>query len=82
MLTINQKYKVNILPKKELNNNVEENQYNKNIVNGKGINELISKVKDIKIKELNKIKNSKKKTILKNAFQKRNQRDWGYTPKI
>ena len=55
MLTINQKYKIKILPKKELNNNVEEEiQYNKNIVNGKGINELIEKVKDIKIKELNK----------------------------
>ena len=54
MLTINQKYKIKILPKKELNNNNEEEiQYNKNIVNGKGINELISKVKDIKIKELN-----------------------------
>ena len=62
MLTINKKYKIKILPKKELNNNVEEEiQYNKNIVNGKGINELISKVKDIKIKELNKKKNSNKK---------------------
>ena len=66
MLTINQKYKIKILPKKELNNNVEEEiQYNKNIVNGKGINELISKVKDIKIKELNKKKNSNKKINLK-----------------
>ena len=59
MLTINQKYKIKILPKKELNNNEEmlkltDIQYNKNIVNGKGINELIEKVKDIKIKELNK----------------------------
>ena len=53
MLTINQKYKIKILPKKELNNNVEEIQYNTNIVNGKGINELIEKVKDMKIKELN-----------------------------
>ena len=62
MLTINKKYKIRILPKKELNNNVEEEiQYNKNIVNGKGINELIEKVKDIKIKELNKKKNSNKK---------------------
>jgi len=61
MLTINQKYKIKILPKKELNNNVEEIQYNTNIVNGKGINELIEKVKDIKIKELNKKKNSNKK---------------------
>ena len=62
MLTINKKYKIKILPKKELNNNVEEEiQYNKNIVNGKGINELIEKVKDIKIKELNKKKNSNKK---------------------
>ena len=56
MLTINQKYKIKILPKKELNNNEEmlkltDIQYNKNIVNGKGINELIEKVKDIKIKE-------------------------------
>ena len=59
MLTINQKYKIKILPKKELNNNEEmlkltDIQYNKNIVNGKGINELIEKVKDMKIKELNK----------------------------
>jgi hypothetical protein len=66
MLTINQKYKIKILPKKELNNNEEmlkltDIQYNKNIVNGKGINELIEKVKDIKIKELNKKKNSNKK---------------------
>jgi hypothetical protein len=61
MLTINQKYKIKILPKKELNNNVEEIQYNTNIVNGKGINELIEKVKDMKIKELNKKKNSNKK---------------------
>ena len=66
MLTINQKYKIKILPKKELNNNEEmlkltDIQYNKNIVNGKGINELKSKVKDIKIKELNKKKNSNKK---------------------
>ena len=62
MLTINKKYKIKILPKKELNNNVEEEiQYNKNIVNGKGINELIEKVKDIKIKELNIKKNSNKK---------------------
>ena len=62
MLTINKKYKIKILPKKELNNNNEEEiQYNKNIVNGKGINELIEKVKDMKIKELNKKKNSNKK---------------------
>ena len=61
MLTINQKYKIKILPKKELNNNVEEIQYNTNIVNGKGINELIEKVKDMKIKELNKKKNQIKK---------------------
>ena len=62
MLTINKKYKIKILPKKELNNIVEEEiQYNKNIVNGKGINELIEKVKDIKIKELNKKMNSIKK---------------------
>jgi hypothetical protein len=61
MLTINQKYKIKILPKKELNNDVEEIQYNTNIVNGKGINELIEKVKDMKIKELNKKKNSNKK---------------------
>jgi len=61
MLTINQKYKIKILPKKELNNNVEEIQYNTNIVDGKGINELIEKVKDMKIKELNKKKNSNKK---------------------
>jgi hypothetical protein len=66
MLTINQKYKIKILPKKELNNNEEmlkltDIQYNKNIVNGKGINELIEKVKDIKIKELNKKKKSNKK---------------------
>ena len=61
MLTINKKYKINILPKKELKDNVEEIQYNTNIVNGKGINELISKVKDIKIKELNKKKNLNKK---------------------
>ena len=61
MLTINQKYKIKILPKKELNNNVEEIQYNTNIVNGKGINKLIEKVKDMKIKELNKKKNSNKK---------------------
>ena len=59
MLTINQKYKIKILPKKELNNNVEEIQYNTNIVNGKGLNELIEKVKDIKIKELNKKKEFK-----------------------
>jgi hypothetical protein len=64
MLTINQKYKIKILPKKELNNNEEmlkltDIQYNKNIVNGKGINELIEKVKDIKIKELNKKKEFK-----------------------
>ena len=62
MLTINKKHKIKILPKKELNNIVEEEiQYNKNIVNGKGINELIEKVKDIKIKELNKKKKSNKK---------------------
>jgi hypothetical protein len=61
MLTINQKYKIKIIPKKELNNNVEEIQYNTNIVSGKGINELIEKVKDMKIKELNKKKNSNKK---------------------
>ena len=39
MLTINQKYKIKILPKTELNNKVEEIQYNSNIVNGKGLNE-------------------------------------------
>ena len=61
MLTINQKYKIKILPKKELNNNVEEIQYNTNIVNGKGINELIEKVKDMNIKELNLKKKSNKK---------------------
>jgi hypothetical protein len=58
MLTINQKYKIEILPKKYLNNNEEmlkltDIQYNKNIVNRKGINELISKVIYIEIKELN-----------------------------
>ena len=61
MLTINQKYKIKILPKKELNNNVEEIQYNTNIVNGKGLNELIEKFNDMKIKELNKKTNSNKK---------------------
>ena len=61
MLTINPKYKIKILPKKELNNNVEEVKYNANIVNGKGLNELIEKVKDMKIKELNKKINSNKK---------------------
>ena len=61
MLTINQKYKIKILHKIELNNNVEEIQYNANIVNGKGLNELIEKVKDMKIKELNKKINSNKK---------------------
>ena len=61
MLTINKKYKIKILPKKELKDNVEEMQYNTNIVSGKGLNELIEKVKDIKIKELNKKKNSNKK---------------------
>ena len=61
MLTINQKYQIKILPKKELNNNVEEIKYNKNIVNGKGLNELIEKVKDMKIKEINKKINSNKK---------------------
>ena len=61
MLTINQKYKIKILPKKELKDNVEEIQYNTNIVSGKGLNELIEKVKDIKIKELNKKNNSNKK---------------------
>ena len=65
MLTINKKYKINILPKKELKDNVEEIQYNKNIVNGKGISQLIEKVKDIKIKELNKKKNSNKKIHFK-----------------
>ena len=45
MLTINQKYKIKILPKKELNNNDEEIQYNTNIVNGKGINEQLKKSK-------------------------------------
>ena len=64
MLTINQKYKIKILPKKELKDNVEEIQYNTNIVNRKGINELIEKVKDMKTKELNKKKNSN----LKNSF--------------
>ena len=59
MLTINQKYKIKILPQKELKDNVEEIQYNTNIVNGKGINELIEKVKDMKIKELNKKKEFK-----------------------
>ena len=61
MLTINQKYKIKILPKKELNNNVEEIQYNKIIFNEKGINELIEKVKDNKIKESNFKKKSNKK---------------------
>ena len=65
MLTINQKYKIKILPKKELNNNVEEIKYNSNIVNGKGLNELIEKVKDMKIKELNKKINSNKKIHFK-----------------
>jgi hypothetical protein len=46
MLTKNQKYKIKILPKKELKNNEEmlkltDIQYNKNIVDGKGINEMI-----------------------------------------
>jgi hypothetical protein len=50
MLTIDQKYNIKILPKKELNTNVEEIKYNANIVNGKGLNELIEKVKDTKIK--------------------------------
>jgi len=61
MLTINQKYKIKILPKKESNDNVEEIKYNSTVVSGKGINELIEKVKDMKIKELNKKKNSNKK---------------------
>ena len=61
MLTIDQKYNIKILPKKELNTNVEEIKCNSNIVNGKGLNELIEKVKDIKIKELNKKINSNKK---------------------
>ena len=70
MLTINQKYKIKILPKKELNNNEEmlkltDFQYNKNIVNGKEMNELIEKVKDIKIKELNKKRIQIKKTHFK-----------------
>jgi hypothetical protein len=68
MLTINQKYKIKILPKKELKNNEEmlkltDIQYNKNIVNGKGINELIEKVNAIKIKELNKKNSNKKKSF-------------------
>jgi hypothetical protein len=63
MLTINQKYKIKIQPKKELNNDVEEIKYNANIVNGKGLNELIEKVKDMKIKELNKKINSNKKNL-------------------
>ena len=63
MLTINPKYKIKIIPKKdtEIDNKEEETNYNKNIINGKGLNELIEKVKDIKLKEISKKINSNKK---------------------
>ena len=64
MLSINPKYKIKVIPKKEKvdNNDKEEDiQYNKNMMNGKGINELISRVKDLKLKQINKKVNKYKK---------------------
>ena len=53
MLRINPKYQVKILPKDKPKEE-EQMTYNSNVMNGKGLNELISKVKDLKIKEINK----------------------------
>jgi hypothetical protein len=67
MLVVNQKYKPIITkPIQDQNRINEEEDYNSSIISkfqGKGINELIQKVKDIKIKEIQKKKheNSKNK---------------------
>ena len=67
MLVVNQKYKPIITkPIQDKNRINEEEDYNSSIISkfqGKGINELIQKVKDIKIKEIQKKKheNSKNK---------------------
>mgnify|MGYP000305840183 CR=1 FL=1 len=54
MLRINPKYQVKILPKDKPKEEDEQMTYNSNVMNGKGLNELISRVKDLKIKEINK----------------------------
>ena len=63
MLVVNQKYKPIITkPIQDQNKINEEEDYNSSIISkfqGKGINELIQKVKDIKIKEIQK-KNTRK----------------------
>ena len=59
MLRINPKYQVKILPKEKEED--EQMTYNSNVMNGKGLNELISRVKDLKIKEINKKQNEGKK---------------------
>ena len=70
MLVVNQKYKPIITkPIQDKNRINGEDDYNSSIISkfqGKGINELIQKVKDIKIKEIHKKKheNSKKKLPL------------------
>jgi hypothetical protein len=67
MLVVNQKYKPIITkPIQDKNRINGEDDYNSSIISkfqGKGINELIQKVKDIKIKEIHKKKheNSKNK---------------------
>ena len=69
MLVVNQKYKPTCIitkPIQDKNRINEEEDYNSSIISkfqGKGINELIQKVKDIKIKEIQKKKheNSKNK---------------------
>ena len=67
MLVVNQKYKPIITkPIQDKNRINGEDDYNSSIIlkfQGKGINELIQKVKDIKIKEIHKKKheNSKNK---------------------
>jgi len=67
MLVVNQKYKPIITkPFKDINTIKGVEEYNPSIVSkfqGQGINELIQKVKDIKIKEIQKKKheNSKNK---------------------
>ena len=63
MLVVNPKYKPIISKPVKM-----ETDYNSSIVQGKGINELIQKVKDIKIKENHKKRNVDNKFLLNNKI--------------
>ena len=63
MLVVNPKYKPIMSKPVKM-----ETDYNSSIVQGKGINELIQKVKDIKIKENHKKRNVDNKFLLNNKI--------------